>query len=183
MSINKVIVSGNLTRDPELRQTSSGTAVLSFGVAVNERVKNNQTGEWEDRPNFLDCTMWGKRGEAVSKYLAKGSKVCIEGRLRQNTWEKDGQKRSKVEIVADELELMSRSNGENAARPAQSGGYYQAPQAVRQQAAHGFSEAPTAYQQQYPSQNYAQQQYMAPQGFQQPSFDAASAVYDEDIPF
>ena len=108
MSINKAIISGNLTRDPELRSTASGMAVLTFGVAVNERSKNAQTGEWEDRANFIDCTMMGTRAEKLAQYLAKGTKVCIEGKLRQSSWEKDGQKRSKVEVLVDEMEFMSR---------------------------------------------------------------------------
>lgn len=120
MSINRAIVSGNLTRDPELRTTSGGMAVLSLGVAVNDRRKNQQTGEWEDVPNFIDCTMFGSRAEAVSRYLSKGSKVCVEGKLRWSQWERDGQKRSKVEVVVDEIEFMTaRGEGGNAARPAQ----------------------------------------------------------------
>ena len=114
MSINRAIVSGNLTRDPELRTTSGGMAVLSLGVAVNDRRKNQQTGEWEDVPNFIDCTMFGSRAEAVSRYLSKGSKVCIEGRLRWSQWERDGEKRSKVEVVVDEIEFMTaRGEGGN----------------------------------------------------------------------
>ena len=108
MSINRVCISGNLTRDPEVRVTAGGMAVLSFGVAVNERRKNNQTGEWEDVPNFVDCTMFGARAQAVAKYLSKGSKVAVDGHLRQSSWEKDGQRRSKVEVMVDDLELMSR---------------------------------------------------------------------------
>ena len=82
MGINRVVLSGNLTRDPELRQTPGGTAVLSFGIAVNDRRKNSQTGEWEDYPNFLDCTIFGSRAEGLSNYLSKGTKVCLEGKLR-----------------------------------------------------------------------------------------------------
>lgn len=82
MSINRVNISGNLTRDPELRVTTNGTQVLSFGVAVNDRRRNPQTGEWEDYPNFVDCTMFGTRAEAVKRYLSKGSKIAIEGKLR-----------------------------------------------------------------------------------------------------
>lgn len=108
MSINRVIISGNLTRDPELRQTAGGMAVLALGVAVNERRKNQQ-GEWEDRPNFVDCTMFGTRAQAVAKHLGKGSKVAIEGRLRQATWERDGQKHSKIEVMVDEIEFMSKA--------------------------------------------------------------------------
>ena len=82
MSINRVNITGNLTRDPELRATAAGTQVLSFGIAVNDRRKNPQTGEWEDYPNYIDCTMFGTRAEAVGRYISKGSKVAIEGKLR-----------------------------------------------------------------------------------------------------
>ena len=107
MSINRVIISGNLTRDPELRSTAGGMSVLGFGVAVNDRRKNQQTGEWEDYPNFIDCTMFGARAEAVARYLGKGAKVSIEGKLRWSQWEREGQKRSKIEVIVDELEFMS----------------------------------------------------------------------------
>ena len=109
MSINKAIISGNLTRDPELRQTAGGANVLSFSVAVNERVLNKQMNEWEDRPSFIDCVMFGKRAESVSRFISKGSKVTIEGKLRQSTWQaQDGSNRSKLEIIVDELEFMSK---------------------------------------------------------------------------
>ena len=108
MSINRVTISGNLTRDPELRATAGGTQVLSFGVAVNDRRRNPQNGEWEDYPNFVDCTMFGTRAEAVSRYLSKGSKVAIEGKLRYSSWERDGQRRSKLEVIVDEIEFLSR---------------------------------------------------------------------------
>ena len=108
MSINRVIISGNLTRDPELRSTASGLPVLGFGVAVNDRRKNQQTGEWEDYPNFIDCTMFGARAEALSRYLKKGVKVSIEGKLRWSQWEREGQKRSKIEVIIDELEFVAR---------------------------------------------------------------------------
>ena len=107
MSINRVVISGNLTRDAELRTTQSGMSILDFGVAVNDRRKNQQTGEWEDCPNFVDCTMFGTRAEKLQPYLAKGTKVAIEGKLRYSSWEKDGQRRSKLEVVVDDLELMS----------------------------------------------------------------------------
>lgn len=112
MSINKVIITGNLTREPEQRVAASGTSVLSFGVAVNERRRNNN-GEWEDVPNYVDCTLFGSRAEAVSRYIGKGSKVAIEGKLRWSQWEaKDGSKRSKLEVIVDEIEFMSKA--ENA---------------------------------------------------------------------
>ena len=111
MSINRVIVTGNLTRDPELKSTASGTPVLAFGIAVNDRRKNQQTGEWEDYPNFIDCTMFGSRAESLARFLQKGSKVGVEGKLRYSSWEKDGQKRSKLEVVVDDLEFMSSRDG------------------------------------------------------------------------
>ncbi len=110
MSINRVVISGNLTRDPDLRSTASGMPVLGFGVAVNDRRKNQQTGEWEDYPNFIDCTMFGARAQSVSRFLSKGSKVVIEGKLRWSQWERDGQKRSKIEVIVDEIEFMTSRN-------------------------------------------------------------------------
>lgn len=107
MSINRVNISGNLTRDGELRTTPGGTDVLSLGVAVNDRTKNQQTGQWEDRPNFIDCVMFGNRAQSVAPYLSKGAKVAIEGKLRWSQWQaQDGSKRSKVEIVVDEIEFV-----------------------------------------------------------------------------
>ena len=104
MSINRVNISGNLTRDPELRATGSGMQILRFGVAVNDRARNQQTGEWEDRPNFVDCVVFGNRADALSRLLSKGSKVAIEGKLRYSSWEtQDGQRRSKLEVVVDEV--------------------------------------------------------------------------------
>nr|DAF33221.1 MAG TPA: Single strand binding protein [Caudoviricetes sp.] len=106
MSINQVAITGNLTRDPDLRSTASGTAVLSFGIAVNDRRKNPQTGEWEDVPNFFECVTFGNRANALGDILTKGMKVAIAGKLHYSSWEKDGQKHSKVDIIANEIELM-----------------------------------------------------------------------------
>ena len=130
MSINRVVISGNLTRDPELRQTAGGLPVLGFSVAVNDRRRNNQTGEWEDYPNFVDCTMFGARADSVAKFLSKGAKVAIEGKLRWSQWEKDGQKRSKLEVIVDELEFMSRSNANQASHQPQDASAYQAMQEI-----------------------------------------------------
>lgn len=107
MGINKVILTGNLTRDPELRATREGNPVLTLGIAVNDRRRNPQTGEWEDCPNFVDCVLFGNRADALSTRLAKGAKVVVEGRLRYSSWERDGQKRSKIEVIVDEIEFMS----------------------------------------------------------------------------
>jgi single-strand DNA-binding protein len=124
MSINRVVITGNLTRDPELRATGSGMAILKMGIAVNDRRKNSQTGEWEDSPNFFDVVVFGSRGESLSRFLSKGSKVAIEGKLRWSQWETpEGDKRSKVEIVADDIEFMS-GRGEGGSG---GGGGYSAP--------------------------------------------------------
>lgn len=112
MSINRVVISGNLTRDGELRSTSGGMSILKMGVAVNDRRKNSQSGEWEDVPNFVDCTMFGARADALGQYLVKGTKVAIEGKLRWSSWETpQGDKRSKLEVVVDEIEFMSSRDG------------------------------------------------------------------------
>lgn len=107
MSINHVTISGNLTRKSDLRATASGTPVLSFGVAVNDRRRNPQTGEWEDYPNFVDCTMFGQRANALAHILKKGTKVAIDGMLRYSTWDRDGERRSKLEVIVEEIDIMS----------------------------------------------------------------------------
>ena len=159
MSINRVNISGNLTRDPEMRATASGTQVLSFGVAVNDRRRNPQSGEWEDYPNFVDCTMFGARAEAVRRYLSKGSKVAIEGKLRYSSWERDGQRRSKLEVIVDEIEFLSR--GQQGGQ----GGYAQEPYGGNQGGYAAPAPAPQA---------------PAPVAAPVPP---AVDVYDEDIPF
>ena len=107
MSINRVNISGHLTRDPELRMTPKGTQVLSFGIAVNDRRLNRETNQWEDYPNFVECTMFGTRAEAVGRIVRKGMKVSIDGKLRFNQWEtKDGEHRSNVEIIIEEVEFL-----------------------------------------------------------------------------
>lgn len=117
MSINKVFLCGNITRNPEIRKTANGSAVLSFSIAVNDRIKNQQTGQWEDRPNFFDCVMFGPRADSIVHYMTKGMKVAIEGKLRWNQWEKDGVKRSRVDVVIDDIELMQRRSNADAVAP------------------------------------------------------------------
>lgn len=134
MSINRVNISGNLTRDPELRATGSGMQILRFGVAVNDRARNQQTGEWEDRPNFVDCVVFGNRADALSRLLSKGSKVAIEGKLRYSSWEtQDGQRRSKLEVVVDDVEFLSRHDGAAAPASQQPAVPYSAPAAAAPQ--------------------------------------------------
>lgn len=196
MSINRVVVSGNLTRDPELRVTPGGTQVLGFGVAVNDRRRNQQTREWEDYPNFIDCTMFGNRAEALSRILRKGMKVAIEGKLRYSSWEdkNGGSRRSKVEIIPDEVVLMSQNpNGQQAQQYAPQG-YQQ--QYAPQQAPRAYAPQPAPQQPapQWNAQQAYQQAYQqAPQAVPQPAPQQAAPqpapaqqqldVYDEDIPF
>ena len=120
--LNSVTLGGNLTRDPELRYTQVGTAVLSMSVAVNESRKDGN-GEWVDYPNYIDMTLFGKRAESVSDYLSKGTYVAVTGRLHQNRWEKDGQKRSKVEVVVDNLHFQSSDQKTHAEQPEDAGVY------------------------------------------------------------
>ena len=103
MSINRVEISGHLTRDPELKSTQGGTTLLSFGMAVNERRQNAQ-GEWEDYPNFVDVVLFGSRADWMARDLHKGKLVHVAGRLRYSSWEKDGERRSKLSVVADEID-------------------------------------------------------------------------------
>jgi len=123
MSINKVFISGNLTRDGELRTTQGGTEILTFGIAVNDRKRDPSSGEWIEVPNFFDCVVFGKRAESLSRILCKGMKCTIEGKLRWSQWERDGQKRSKIEVIVDEIEFMSGSKAQNGPQQPQPGNY------------------------------------------------------------
>lgn len=106
MSLNTCTVSGNLGKAAELRYTNTGLAIVSFSVAVNERKKQDD-GSYSDYTNWLDCTMFGKRAEALQPYLAKGTKLSLVGHLHKSSWEQNGQRFSKVEIIVDEVELMN----------------------------------------------------------------------------
>ncbi|MGE5280858.1 MAG: single-stranded DNA-binding protein [Chloroflexota bacterium] len=112
-NINVVVITGNLTKDPDLRHTGGGTAVCDLRVAVNSRRKNGQTGEWEDKPNYFDVTVWGAQGENCANYLAKGRPVAVEGRLDWSEWEaKDGSgKRQAVRIVANSVQFLGSRDG------------------------------------------------------------------------
>jgi len=180
MSINRVVLTGNLTRDPEIRRTQSGMAIMSFGIAVNDRRRNSQTGEWEDYANFIDCTMFGTRAESVANYISKGSRVGLEGKLRWSQWEREGQKRSKLEVIVDEIEFLSPrqdyqqqgyQGGAQGGYQQQSGGYGQygqnAPQTPPQQPQNGYGQ-----------QGYGQQMPQQAQGF-----DASDMYADDSIPF
>ncbi len=128
-SYNRVILVGNLTRDPELRYIQSGMAVTDVGLAVNDRRKT-ATGEWVEEVTFVDVTVWGRQAETVGEYLTKGSPVLFEGRLKLDTWEKDGQKHSKLKVVCERMQMLGGRGGQGGggerpqggARPAQRGG-------------------------------------------------------------
>ncbi len=109
-SFNRVVLLGNLTRDIELRFTPGGTPVTEVGLAVNDRRKN-QAGEWVDEATFVDITLWGRTAEVASEYLGKGSQVLIEGRLKLDTWETDGQKRSKLRVVGERMQMLGSRSG------------------------------------------------------------------------
>ena len=138
-NLNRVIITGNLTRDPELRHTNGGTAVCSLRVAVNTRRKDQSTGEWVDKPNYFDVTVWGQQGENCAQYLAKGRPVAVDGRLEwRESQDQSGNKRQSVDIIADSVQFLgSREGGENGGRftpqsdvPADTGDFQQAPVAA-----------------------------------------------------
>lgn len=113
MSINTVTISGNLTRDCEVKRTSSGMAIVTFSVAVNERRKNNQTGEWDNYPNYIDVTWFGTYAEKCAATLTKGARVSVQGRLRQDRWQaQDGSSRSRLGVIAEEVETPPRPQGQ-----------------------------------------------------------------------
>ena len=111
-NINRVIITGNLTADPELRSLPSGTSVCKLRVACNTRRKDNSTGEWVDKPNYFDVTVWGAQGENCARYLSKGRGAAIDGRLEWREWQdQQGNKRQSVEIVADSVQFLSGPDG------------------------------------------------------------------------
>lgn len=156
MSINSVSISGNLGRDPELRVTPTGTSVLSLSVAVNDRVRDQQTGEWRDRANWVDVVVFGSRADAIAPFLAKGSKVAVSGRLRWSQWQdkQTGANRSKLEVVAGEVVFLTPQQQPTNQAP--------------QQAPQGRAYVPQATQ-------------AVPRPQAAPSY--AQGVYDESIPF
>ena len=126
-SFNRVILVGNITREIDLRQTTGGTAVCEIGLAVNDRRKD-QSGNWVEDTTFVDVTLWARTAEVAAQYLGKGSPVLIEGRLKLDTWEKDGQTRSKLKVVGEKLQMLGKGGGgrggggDGGSQGAQSGG-------------------------------------------------------------
>jgi single-strand DNA-binding protein len=134
-NINRVVMTGNLTRDPELRNLPSGTSVCSLRIACNTRRKD-ESGQWGDKPNYFDVTVWGAQGENCAQYLSKGRPVAIDGRLEWREWQdKDGNKRQSIDIIADSVQFLgSRDGAENGGRftpqsdgPADTGDFEKAP--------------------------------------------------------
>ncbi|MDR0377059.1 MAG: single-stranded DNA-binding protein [Spirochaetaceae bacterium] len=122
--INHVVLVGRLTRDAELKYTAGGQAVCKFAVAINRRRKSGD--QWVDEANFFDIVLWGRQGESLNQYLVKGKQIGIDGELRQDRWEQDGQNRSKVEIVANNIQLLgSGPGGSTSGGYGQGGGGYQ----------------------------------------------------------
>jgi len=211
-SVNKVVLVGNLGKDPEMRYTQNGGAVANFSIATTESWKNKQTGEYENKSEWHNIVVFGKFGEMVGQYLKKGAKVYVEGKLQTNKWQgQDGQDRYKTEIIANDIQMLDARNanqgqgqsfqGQNAAP--QSGGYQnQAPaqqswgnapqQPPAQQAAPQMApayqpqQAPQPSQQQAAPQQAAPQQAPAPQSQPQQApaaFNEPSMDFDDDIPF
>ena len=159
-SYNRVVLLGNVTRDLDIRYLASGMAVLDLGLAVNDRRKN-ANGEWVEETTFVDVTLWGRTAEVAGEYLSKGSPVFIEGRLKLDTWEQDGQKRSKLKVVGEKMQLIGGRGGGGGGG---GGG--------------GTSRPASQYnrqsQQQYDTADYNQQESSGP-----PQGDTP----DDDIPF
>lgn len=117
-SVNQVILMGNLTRDPDLRQIPSGQSVCSFSLALNRAYKD-QGGEWQEATDYIDCVAWGPLGERVAQYLTKGRRALVQGRLQSRNWEQEGQKRSKVEVLANDVTFLDgRGEGGSPSAPA-----------------------------------------------------------------
>ena len=162
MSVNSVTLSGNIGRDPEIRATQNGTSVLSFSLAVNERIKKGD--DWSDYTNWVDIVVFGRRADSLSKILSKGTKIAVSGKLRYNAWERDGKKRSKLEVIADDVDIMQRKDNSQSQQNGSQGGYNQQPNKYTNQGQYGPQNGP-----QQPTGGYQQQ----------PTVD----VYDFDMPF
>ena len=165
MSVNSVTLSGNIGREPEIRATQNGTSVLSFSLAVNERIRKGD--DWSDYTNWVDIVVFGRRADSLSKILSKGTKIAVSGKLRYNSWERDGKKRSKLEVIADDVDIMQRNDNSQSQQNGYQGGYGQQPNNYTNQG-------------QYGPQNGAQQPTGGNYGYQQqPQMD----MYAADCPF
>ncbi len=123
-SFNQVILMGNLTRDPELRSTPTGQSVCSFSLALNRSYKGAD-GNWQEATDYVDCVAWGPLGERVSQYLSKGRPCLVNGRIQSRSWEQEGQKRSKIEVVASDVTFLGGAQGDGGSQGGYSGGQSQ----------------------------------------------------------
>lgn len=120
MNLNKVLLIGNLTRDPEMRYLPSNAAVVNIGVAVNRKWKNQQTGEWQEEATFIDCEAFGKTAEFINEWFKKGKAIFIEGRLKLDQWQdKEGQNRSKLKVIAEQVQFVGGKGDGQGEQPAE----------------------------------------------------------------
>ena len=170
-SYNRVILVGNLTRDPELRYIPSGTAVTEIGMAISDRRKD-QSGNWIEETTFIDVTLWARTAEVVCEYLSKGSSVLIEGRLKFETWEKDGQKHSKLKVIGERMQMLGGRGGGGGGGGSGGGSSASSSQSSESQQPPAESQQPPAEYQQPPAE------------YEQPAATAASSEpAGDDIPF
>lgn len=163
IDLNHVTIIGRLTRDADLKYTSNGFAVSNFSIAVNRRRKNGD--QWIDEANFFEITLYGKSAETLKPYLVKGKQVAVDGELRQDRWEQDGQPRSKVVIAANNVQLLGGNTGGGGGSPA--GGYSQNPRGSYQPRMQDTSTPSGGYEPQYDSSPYG----------------GGNDAFPEDIPF
>lgn len=171
--INKVILLGNVGQDPEVRTLESGVKVVRLRLATTERIFNRQTNETTDHTEWHTITLWRGLADVADKFVRKGSQIYIEGRIRSREWEKDGQRHTGIEIVADEMKLLGRRNDNTAPQ-----GGYQQPQQSYQPQQQGYQQSQQSYQQ--PQQSYQAPQYQ-PQP--QPVTPQIPAEDPDDLPF
>jgi single-strand DNA-binding protein len=172
-SLNKVFLMGNMTRDPELRYTPSGTPVCEFGMAIN-REYTRSSGERVEDVCFVDVTMWGRRGEVISEYLSKGDPIFVEGRLNFDSWEgQDGKRRSKLNVVAENFEFIGRGGSGGGGGGSQGGGGYSQSRGGQQGGSRGGRGGGRQ------SQGRQQQSAQQPEE----SYDEGFDVADDEIPF
>lgn len=180
-SFNRVILIGNVTRDPELRYISSGMAVTEIGLAVNDRRKN-ASGEWIEETTFVDVTLWGRTAEVAGEYVTKGSPLFIEGRLKLDTWEKDGKKNSKLRVVCDRMQLMGGRSGEGGrssegGRSGEGGSRSEGSRGARKPVPSGSKSGG------FSGGNQGNDDFGSDAGYDDAPSSGGSAAADDDIPF
>jgi single-strand DNA-binding protein len=148
--LNHVVLIGRLTRDAELKYTAGGQAVCKFSLAINRRKKSGD--QWVEEPNFFDVVLWGRQGETLNQYLVKGKQIAVEGELRQDRWEQDGQNRSKVEIMANNVQLLGGGTGSGAGG---AGGYPAGSGSAPRERGEGAPNRPPAPRDESPDDGFA----------------------------